>query len=220
MIIGVGAGWHDLEHEMFGFELGDVKTRLDRFEEGVQVMHTLIHSNDPVSYDGKFFHLKDAKLVPQTPVRIMIGGNGVTRTLPLVARYADVWNGQIVNVAEFKAVNQRLDGMIEAAGRDPKAVKRTVMVPVLCWQSEADIDRHVALIQRDASPWRDASSEAIKKWLITDLKGIKGTPQQVMDELGAFARNGAEEIIVEWFALNDFEGIEMLGKEVIARFDQ
>ncbi len=218
LIIGVGAGWHVPEHEMFGFDLGDKTTRMDRFEEGVHVMNALVHSAGPVTFEGRHFRLSEAVLVPRSPVRILIGGNGPKRTLPLAARYADVWNAQLVNAVEFKAVNQRLTEWVEAAGRDPKAVKRTVLVPVVCWRSEADLDRHAALLRQHAPAWRDQSHEETKHWLLTVLKGAKGTPQQVVDELGAYMENGAEEVILEWFSLNDLEGIELVGQEVVSQF--
>ncbi len=218
MILGVGAGWHEPEHEMFGFTLGDTKTRLDRFEEGVQVMHALIHGPWPASFAGRHFHLKDAELQPRSRVRLLIGGNGPTRTLPLVARYADVWNAQLVSATAFKEVNQRLDGLIAAAGRDPGDVKRTVIVPVVCWRHEADLDRHVALFREHAAPWRDQSHAEVRHWLLTVLGGAKGTPQQVVDELGAYFANGAEEVIVEWFSVRDLEGIDLLGRDVVSAF--
>lgn len=218
MVIGVGSGWHEPEHEMFGFRLGDMKTRMDRFEEGVQVMRALIHSPEPVDFEGRFFHLKGASLTPRSPVRILIGGNGPKRTLPLVARHADVWNAQMVSAAEFKVVNQRLTELVEAAGRDPRSVRRTVMVPVVCWRDEADLDRHISMFRRDAPRWRAQSVEEARNFLLTVLHGPKGTPQQVIDAIGAYVENGAEEVIVEWFALSDLEAIELVGKEVVPAF--
>lgn len=217
-VIGVGAGWHEPEHDMFGFVLGDKKTRLDRLEEGAHIMHALIHSHEPVSFLGRHFKIVNAKVAPRSPVKLLIGGNGPTRTLPLVARYADVWNAQLVKAAEFKDINRRLDALIEEAGRDPKSVKRTVMVPVVCWRNEADLDRHTALFRRDAPPWRHQTHDEVKNWLTSVLGGAKGSPQQVIDVLAAFMENGAEEVIIEWFSLADLEGIELLGKEVLPAF--
>jgi len=217
MILGLGAGWHTEEHTMFGFQLGDKKTRLDRLEEGLQVITSLVRSPKPVSFDGEFFQLRDALLVPQSPVRIMVGGNGPTRTLPLVARFADIWNCQVAEPLAFKELSSRLDGLIEDAGRQPEEVKRTMMVPVLCQRTEQDIQRHISMIQKYAAPFKDASAEEIKAWLY-DLKGIIGSPQQIVDGLSAYAEAGAEEIMLEWFGLYDLEGLELLGSEVLPHF--
>ena len=217
MILGLGAGWHDEEHIMFGYRLGDKKTRLDRLEEGLQVITSLVHSHGPVSFDGQFFQLREAQLVPQSPVRIMIGGNGPNRTLPLVARYADIWNCQVAEPPAFKEMNSRLDYLIIEAGRQPGDVKRTMMIPVVCMRSERDLERHLAMIQKHAPPFNNSSAEEIKTWLYS-LKGIIGSPQQVVDGLSAYANYGAEEIMLEWFSLYDLEGLDLLGSEVLPHF--
>ena len=217
MILGVGAGWHEEEHAMFGFNLGDKKTRLNRFDEGLQVITGLIHSDKPVTFDGRYFQLREAELIPQSPVRIMIGGNGPKRTLPLVARYADVWNCQMADPDAFKEMSHQLDQLVIQAGRQPEQVKRTVILPVLCQRTEQDLQRHLEMIRQYAAPFYHSSDEEIKAWLYS-LKGIIGSPQQIVDGLSAYAERGAEEIILEWFGLYDLEGLELLGSEVLPHF--
>src|SRR5205085_10966298 len=96
MILGIGAGWQDREHRLFGHELGDVPTRMARLEEGLEVITRLLRSDEPVTYEGRFYHLRGGTLLPrpQHPggPPILIGGRGPRRTLPLVARYADICN--------------------------------------------------------------------------------------------------------------------------------
>src|SRR5579884_615819 len=80
MILGLGAGWQEREHQHFGFPLGDIPTRMRRLEEGLEVITRLLHSDEPVNYEGQFFQLHDAILLPR-PQRpggpaILIGGNG------------------------------------------------------------------------------------------------------------------------------------------------
>src|SRR5438105_5577130 len=113
MILGVGAGWQEREHRLFGFELGDVATRMARFEEGLEVVTRLLKSDEPVTYEGRFFRLRGATLLPrpQRPggPRILIGGNGIKRTLPLVVRYADIWNAVSLSPAAFREHSAALD---------------------------------------------------------------------------------------------------------------
>ena len=96
MILGLGAGWEPHEHERWGYPLGDKTTRLDRFEEGLEVITRLLRSDEPVTFNGRYFQLKEAQLLPLPQRRggphILIGGNGKKRTLPLVARFADIHN--------------------------------------------------------------------------------------------------------------------------------
>ena len=91
--LGIGAGWQEWEHETFGFDLLDADRRFDRFEEGLEVVTRLLRNEEPVSFEGEFYRLNDALLVPRSPrpggPAVVIGGNGSRRTLPLAARYAD-----------------------------------------------------------------------------------------------------------------------------------
>src|SRR5947209_12638365 len=96
MYLGLGAGWQEREHTLFGLHLGDIPTRMARLEEGLEVVTRLLNSNVPVTFEGRFYQLRSATLLPrpQRPggPRILLGGSGVKRTLPLVARYAHAWN--------------------------------------------------------------------------------------------------------------------------------
>src|SRR2546425_12363826 len=129
MILGVGAGWQEREHRLFGHELGDVPTRMARLEEGLEVITRLLHSDEPVTFEGRFFQLRGAILLPR-PQRpggppIQIGGNGPKRTLPLVARYANHWNGTFISVDDFRERSAILDQLLLVAGRDPADVRRS-----------------------------------------------------------------------------------------------
>ena len=130
LTLGVGAGWNVREHAMFGYDLLDVPDRLDRFEEGLEVITRLLNSDTPVSFSGKYYRLQDAILLPR-PERpggppILIGGNGMQRTLPLVARYAREWNGVFITAGEYAQRNTRLDELLQAEG--PPARRRAPLL--------------------------------------------------------------------------------------------
>jgi len=67
--LGVGAGWQEREHEAHGFELHEIDRRFARFEEGLEVITRLLRSDGPVSYEGEFYQLRDAMLMPRSPRR-------------------------------------------------------------------------------------------------------------------------------------------------------
>ena len=113
MILGVGAGWDEPNHTMFGYQLGDVATRMARLEDGLEVITHLLRNNGPTSYHGPFFQLREALLLPQ-PQRpggppLLIGGTGPRRTLPLVARYADIWDAGFLTPETFAQRAAHLD---------------------------------------------------------------------------------------------------------------
>ena len=100
MILGVGAGWMEREHIMFGYPLGDVSTRMTRLEEGLEVLTRLLHSAEPVTYTGQFYRLQEAVLRP-LPHRpggppLLIGGSSPPSHVALsrpVRRYLECATG-------------------------------------------------------------------------------------------------------------------------------
>jgi len=52
LTLGLGAGWQEREHQLFGFDLLDMKQRFARFHEGLEVITRLLQSDQPVSFEG------------------------------------------------------------------------------------------------------------------------------------------------------------------------
>lgn len=216
MVLGVGTGWMEREHTVFGYDLGDMPTRFARLEEGLEVISRLLRSDSPVSFDGQFYRLENAVLPP--PRRpggppLMIGGSGPRRTLPLVARFADVWNALSVTPEELAERSALLDRLLEAAGRRPEDVRRTLTLPVMCWRTPAELEARVRWTRR-FPPWRDLSAEQILAELRA-WKGLCGTPQEVIEQIHAYEAAGIREIVMQWYASDDIEGLEMLASEVL-----
>ena len=94
-VLGIGAAWHDVEHEGLGVDFPPVGERMDRLEEALQICRAMFREDAP-SFEGRYYRIKEARNVPR-PVQpggppIMVGGSGPRRTLRLVARYADLCN--------------------------------------------------------------------------------------------------------------------------------
>jgi alkanesulfonate monooxygenase SsuD/methylene tetrahydromethanopterin reductase-like flavin-dependent oxidoreductase (luciferase family) len=219
MILGIGAGWNEYEHNMFGYHLGDVKTRLDRFEEGLEVIAGLIRSDAPVTFSGHFFQLREARLLPRSthPVPILIGGRGPKRILPLVARYADIWNLNSSSIELFKEQSVILDALLRQVGRQPAEVKRTVAFAAYCWR-DADERQHieeaVLRIPHFATIPRDTLWEVIR----TQFGGVVGSPEQVTEHFSALNAAGVEEIIIQYVTVDTAEPLYPLAETVLAHF--
>lgn len=142
--LGFGAGWFDKEHHELGIPFPPLRERVDRFEEALEVLTSLL-SDENVSFDGDHYRLADATLLPR-PVQdrppLWIGASGERRMMPLVAHYADVWHS-FGSVDEMTAKSARLDAMTEAAGRDPASIRRAANVSL-----EADFDELAETIER------------------------------------------------------------------------
>jgi F420-dependent oxidoreductase-like protein len=123
----VGAAWNEPEHRALGIEFPSVSERMDRLEEGVQVLRKLF-TEDDVTFEGKYFRLENATFHPR-PIQqpsppIWIGGTGRRRTLPAVGRYADAWHGWAEDPAEYREMSAIVDRAAEDAGRDPGSILR------------------------------------------------------------------------------------------------
>jgi alkanesulfonate monooxygenase SsuD/methylene tetrahydromethanopterin reductase-like flavin-dependent oxidoreductase (luciferase family) len=222
LVLGLGAGWFEQEHTMFGYDLGDIGTRMDRLEEGLTVLTGLLRCEEPFSFNGRFFQLHEAyqRPLPQREggTRIMVGGSGPKRTLPIVARFADVWNGQVLTPDAFQERSDLLDGLLEREGRRLGEVKRTISLPVICFRDEAELERrvkHFRVIPFLADLTAAAVLESFSGMLTST---ISGAPDRIIEQLQAYADAGAEELVVQWFGLDDIEGLEILASEVLPHF--
>jgi alkanesulfonate monooxygenase SsuD/methylene tetrahydromethanopterin reductase-like flavin-dependent oxidoreductase (luciferase family) len=130
-ILGLGAGWHEGEHDTFGIPLPPLPERFDRYESSLRVL-TALFSDEArrppgVTLDDPFFPLRSATNEPG-PVRpsgppIWLGGQK-PRGIALAARYAEGWpmpGNRPGDVAYFAARRDEISRALEAVGRDPGA---------------------------------------------------------------------------------------------------
>jgi F420-dependent oxidoreductase-like protein len=205
--LGVGAGWQVREHHNYGWDLLDVPERMDRFEEGLEVISRLLHSDEPVDYAGDYYELHDAILLPR-PQRpggppILIGGNGPKRTLPLVAQYAQEWNAVFLPPAEVKQRNELLDELLEQNGRQPSDVKRSMMTGCLFGRDEATVNEKLAARNTTYGEVRQQKRLAV------------GTGDQIVEQLGEWAEAGLYRVMLQWLDLDDMDGLEAMAHSVL-----
>lgn len=202
--LGLGAGWQEREHTMFGFDLLPVKERFQRFAEGLEVVTRLLRSDTPVTWIGEYYQLRDAILLPR-PQRpggppIVIGGNGEKRTLALTAQYADEWNAVFVPPARFAELNAKLNELLVTAGRPRAAVRRSLMIGSVFGRDDAEVERLLA--------GRDRASLRARGILV-------GTAGEVAEQIHAFAAAGVERIMVQWLELDDLDRLKAFATQVL-----
>ena len=204
LTLGLGAGWQEREHHNFGWDLLPLPERFNRFEEGLQIITQLFHSNEPIDFDGKYYRLQQAIVLPR-PCRpygppILIGGNGPNRTLPLAARYADEWNAVYVPTDEFKRLNLLLENHIKASGRDPVSVRRSIMTGCVFGRTPEEVLEKVA--HRTNS--QRTPSELRQRGLIV------GTGAEIAAQCQEYSAVGAQRLMLQWLDLDDISGLEAL----------
>jgi F420-dependent oxidoreductase-like protein len=147
--LAVGAAWFDPEHQALGIDFPPTGERFDLLEDALEIM-TRLFTGERVSYDGRRLRLADAQMRP-TPVQeprppIWIGGSGPKRTMPIVARWADMWH-TFASPASYPEQSARLDRLAEDAGRDPAAIGRAASL---------SLSSPVDDVRREVDAWRDA----------------------------------------------------------------
>lgn len=209
LVLGLGAGWQVREHNHFGWDLLDMEQRFVRFEEGLEVVTRLLQSDAPVDFDGHYYRLREAILLPR-PHRpggppILIGGNGPNRTLPLVARYAAEWNAVYIPPARFTELNRRLDELLSLVGREPQTVRRSLMTGTLFGRDEVEVAAKLKARNRTARDLRNIGVAV-------------GTGSAIVDQLSQWEDAGVQRIMLQWLDLDDLDGLEALAGAVLPHF--
>jgi len=145
----------------------------------------------------------------------MIGGNGPKRTLPLVVRYADIWNGNFLSPAAFEERSVMLDQLLRMAGRNPSDLKRTVMLSLTFGRDMTELDRRLSW-RRDNPQYASKSLDKVIEEL--SMNGtIVGTPDMISDQINAYSKVGADELVLQWFDLDDIDGLRAFATSVLPR---
>jgi F420-dependent oxidoreductase-like protein len=205
-VLGIGAAWHDLEHDALGFDFPAPRERLDRLEEAVQICRALFTEDAP-TFDGRYYQLRAARNVPR-PLRpggppIMIGGGGERRTLRLVAQYADRCNVS----GDLDTVRHKLDvlrGHCAAVGRDPTSVTTTRLGSLFLAATAAEADQTREALAGLAGPEFVAASTV-------------GTEDEVVEQVGALLDAGIEEPIFN-LPFADPAAVRRAGELLTGRF--
>ena len=214
LILGIGAGWNQDEHDAFGIELPEPKRRLDMLEESAVVIRSLLQGDD-VSFKGKHYQLKNAFVNPkpaQQPLPILIGGSGEKRLLQIVARHAEQWNMPAQSVEVYRQKVAALAMHCEREKRDPATIERSLMVGYIAASTDAEVKALVERAIANASPRLRERLDAGEKlpWLI-------GTPSQLIEQIQTWEAEGVSRLMLQSFTEPDYDVLELISKEVLPK---
>ena len=205
LVLGMGAGWQEREHTHYGFDLLDLGSRMARFEESLQVVTALFTSADPPTFPGRYFRLLDAVLLPRprpSGPPILVGGNGLKRTLPLAARYAVEWNATLQTAEGFRHLTARLDTLLARHDRDATAVARSMMTGLVFGRSPAEVTRQ---LERRGRTREEMRSRGV----------LVGTGEEVIAQLRELSSAGLQRIMLQWLDLDDLDGLRAFAEAVL-----
>jgi F420-dependent oxidoreductase-like protein len=160
-ILGIGAGWFELEHQQLGFEFGTFTERFEKLEEALQIIIPMTHGERP-SFSGKWYHTETAITEPRyrDHIPVMLGGSGEKKTFRMAAQYADHLN-IIAPMDELPGKLRALHERCAEANRDPSTLETSCLLTVVLdgYESHSAIDE------------------------ARGGRAVAGSPEQVADEI-------------------------------------
>lgn len=199
LLLGVGAGWNENEHQVFGIPFLTVKERFDRLEAGIDTMRELWGKTHPTP--------------ARNPIPLLIGGRGARRTLPLAARVAAEWNLSRLDVDEFRDRSDTLDRCCREIGRDPATVKRSVMTSYILGRDRSELLDRAAKVREVIPSLASMSPEEVLEnrksaWFV-------GKPEEIAERIRELSKLGIQLFMLQHFLLDDGEALELLAREVM-----
>jgi len=208
LFMGIGAAWNKEEAAAYGIPFPSTSQRFQRLEEAVQIIRKM-WTEQPASFDGKFYQIRDAHCNPQ-PIQkphppILIGGSGERKTLRIVAQYGDACNlfGSSETVKKKLAV---LREHCRDVGRDYNSILKTKLGTVTI-----DKDRDAAR-KRVEERYKGAPEQRVKEFV------IYGNPEDVRCQVEAFRDVGIEYLILNFEPQRELETMNLFADEAVTRF--
>jgi len=127
-VLGIGAGWFELEHRQLGFEFGTVGERLSRLAESLSIVVPMLRGERP-TVDGRWYRTESALNEPRLrdDLPVLLGGGGERKTFGLAARYAQHLN-IICDPADLPRKLEALDERCAEVGRDRSTIETSFLV--------------------------------------------------------------------------------------------
>ena len=208
-VLGIGGAWFETEHDAMGIDFGSgFGQRLDWLDESVEVIHGMLHGEEPTAR-GQRYHAKKARNDPppvQKHLPILIGGGGEKKTLRTTARFADMWN---INgdVDEVRHKDEVLRRWCDDVGRDTNEIERTLSAnAVILRDDPAEAARVGKETGRRNGGWEGAD--------------FTGTPEQLVERLVPYVELGFKHFYIDVPAPFDRETLERTIREVKPGMEQ
>ena len=199
LVLGVGAGWYEQEHEAFHIPFPSVRERADLLERGIEIIKETWEKSNPKPVRGR--------------VPILIGGGGEKRTIPLAAREAAEWGvGGKPSVEDFARKTEILEAECRRHGPDPRSVGRSFQSGFIVGRDRSDQLERAAAMREVIPRFREMSPEEVleaarRNWLV-------GTPAEIAGQLRPYLDLGLTRWHCQHFLLDDDQALALIAAEV------
>jgi F420-dependent oxidoreductase-like protein len=214
--LGLGAGWFEDEHRAYGFPFPPTSERMAILAEQLEIVHRLWdRDEETVTFEGAHYRLENCHALPrpvQTPhPPLIMGGGAGPKSAALAARWADEYNVNYVAPDEARRRHDGLEAACEAAGRDPSTLRLSLMAGCLVGETRAQLEERAGTLLRRRGDGQDP------KEFLDGLgpERLAGTPDQVLEQLAAFAAAGVQRVMLQHLVHEDLESVALIGERII-----
>jgi alkanesulfonate monooxygenase SsuD/methylene tetrahydromethanopterin reductase-like flavin-dependent oxidoreductase (luciferase family) len=199
VILGVGAGWNENEHRVFGVPFFNQKERFDHLEEGILAMRDTWNKSNPKPM--------------RNPMPLLMGGKGTKRTLPIVAREASEWNMTRIDLDMYEEGRAVLETSCREIGRDPSTIRHSMMTSYIIGRDRSELRERAAQVSKIV---RDLSGKTPDE-VIEDRRHawFVGTPEEIAQKMRGIAAHGVDLFMLQHFLLDDSDALKLLASEVM-----
>jgi F420-dependent oxidoreductase-like protein len=205
--LGLGAGWHEREHEAYGFPFPPTRARMDVLEEQLQVVLGN-WARGPYSFDGEHYTVRGLDAEPKPIQRphppLIMGGSAGPRSVALAASYADEYNTTFPTLDDVHRRKARVSEACERAGRE--AIPFSVMTGVIVGADSADLRDRVGRVSNLRGDDADALlADPPDGWIV-------GALEDAAEQLGALRQAGVSRVMCQYLVHDDLDGVALLGE--------
>ncbi len=205
--LGLGAGWHEGEHEAYGFPFLPTAERVDVLEEQLQIL--IGHwGGDEFSFTGEHYTLSGLNAEPKPVQRphppIIMGGNAGSRSAELAARFAAEYNTPFPSLDQINQRKAKIDRACDRAGRD--AIPFSIMAGVVLGADVAEVEGRARRVA--AATGRDAAEllrDPPPGWIV-------GTLEQAAEQLAAIREAGVSRVMCNQFVEPEVDQVARIGE--------
>jgi F420-dependent oxidoreductase-like protein len=207
--LGLGAGWHEREHQAYGFPFLSARERTDVLEEQLQIL--MGHwGPGRFSFHGKHYVLSDLEAQPK-PVQqphppLLMGGNAGPRSAALAARFADEYNTPFPSLEEARQRRAAIAEACERGGRDP--IPFSVMFGTVIGADAGDLaGRARRVAERVGADPAELQRNPPKGWVVATI-------DQAAEQFGALRDAGVKRVMCQQLVHDDLDAVALLGEQL------
>ena len=197
--LGVGTGWLEIEHELYGIPFPDLKTRFEMLEESLLYIREALSGNKN-GFKGDYFHLEPFPVEPATlkDIPIIIGGGGKVKTPTLAGRYSEEFNIYAGPKDTLENSINLFKNVAEENNRDVAFLEVTTACPPVVGLNESSVDESLITAAKALTQPED---EIANNW--KDRSYLYGTPEQAAETLGMWQEVGISAVYLQLLSLEE-----------------